>query len=249
MSLENPWVQAAAPLPVKPAERPLRLFGYALGWLTLGVACGVLAYIIAALIAVLYTRMTGIPIDISGLAMATLYGGIGMEAVMLVASWRRAKYVGDGDRATGLGWKPIRMVWLLLLLAVILVVYGFGWLVWDPKRVPNGGDFGQDFSAAGTAMRISMNVLAVVLAPLGEELFFRGWLTTGLLRYWAPHHVVLVTALSWAALHLGEMGVAVPNGLIFGAARYFCGSVRAPIALHMLNNLISTGLYWSLPGP
>jgi membrane protease YdiL (CAAX protease family) len=80
----------------------------------------------------------------------------------------------------------------------------------------------------------------VVLSPLWEELFFRGWLWTGLRRHWRPLPVMLVTALPWLVLHMAD-GVLrplflVPAAIMFSLARQYCGGVRASLTLHVLNN-------------
>lgn len=96
--------------------------------------------------------------------------------------------------------------------------------------------------------------LALVLAaPLMEELFFRGFVITGLqstvLR---PAGAVLVSAAFWALLHLqydayGILTIFV-MGILLGAARIKSNSVLLTIGLHGFANLVamveaSAGLY------
>jgi membrane protease YdiL (CAAX protease family) len=87
----------------------------------------------------------------------------------------------------------------------------------------------------------------VVVAPVTEELFFRGFLHRG----WAPSWLgvsgtIVVTALLWALLHqqynvLGILFIFV-MGLIFGWMRQRSGSTLLPMALHTANNLFATAL-------
>jgi hypothetical protein len=83
--------------------------------------------------------------------------------------------------------------------------------------------------------------VVVVLAPIGEELFFRGWLWTGLRRRWDALPTALVTATFWLVLHL-DRGVAtavalLPLAIILSLARQIGNSVRASIPLHAVYNL------------
>ena len=88
---------------------------------------------------------------------------------------------------------------------------------------------------------------AVVVAPVTEELFFRGFLHRG----WAPSWLgvsgtIVVTAALWAVLHqqyniLGILFIFVA-GLIFGWMRQRSGSTLLPMILHTVNNLLATSL-------
>ena len=92
-----------------------------------------------------------------------------------------------------------------------------------------------------------MWLLMVVVAPVTEELFFRGFLHRG----WAPSWLgvsgtIVVTAVLWALLHqqynvLGILFIFV-MGLIFGWLRQRSGSTLLPMALHTVNNLWATAL-------
>ncbi len=85
----------------------------------------------------------------------------------------------------------------------------------------------------------------VVVAPVTEELMFRGFLHRG----WAPSWLgvsgtILVTSALWAALHqqynwLGICCVFL-MGLIFGWMRQRSASTTLTIVLHALNNLFAT---------
>ena len=87
----------------------------------------------------------------------------------------------------------------------------------------------------------------VVVAPVTEELMFRGFLHRG----WAPSWLgvsgtIVVTAVLWALLHqqYNVLGIAFifVMGLIFGWMRQRSGSTLLPITLHAANNLLATSL-------
>jgi membrane protease YdiL (CAAX protease family) len=85
----------------------------------------------------------------------------------------------------------------------------------------------------------------VVVAPVTEELLFRGFLHRG----WAPSRLgifgtIVLTSALWAALHqqynwLGILCIFL-MGLIFGWVRQRSGSTTLTIILHALNNLLAT---------
>jgi len=88
-------------------------------------------------------------------------------------------------------------------------------------------------------------VAIVVAAPLFEELFFRGFIISGLSSsFVGPIGAILISSISWAAIHLqyDMYGIATifALGLILGAARLKTGSVVLTIVLHSCVNLIAT---------
>ena len=99
----------------------------------------------------------------------------------------------------------------------------------------------------------TQNVLAflalVIVPPLGEEPLVRGYLYSGLRRWWRFWPAALFTSLLFGAAHL-EFGGGGP--LVWGAAidtfllsivlvylRERTGALYAGMAVHMLNNLIA----------
>ncbi len=84
----------------------------------------------------------------------------------------------------------------------------------------------------------------VLLGPIFEEVFFRGFLFAGLARSrLGGAGTVLVTALAWAAIHVQYdfYGIATvfAVGLLLGWARLRTGSLALTIALHAAFNLVA----------
>ena len=92
---------------------------------------------------------------------------------------------------------------------------------------------------------VLLAVLVVgLLAPLGEELFFRGFLQTRLRRAWSPGPAIVVTALAFGVIH-GEPvhGVlAFALGLYLGLLTERAESVVPAIICHAANNSVSVVL-------
>jgi membrane protease YdiL (CAAX protease family) len=94
----------------------------------------------------------------------------------------------------------------------------------------------------------------VILPPLGEETLVRGYLYSGLRRFWRFGPALLVTSLIFGLAHL-EFGSGGP--LVWAAAvdtfllsvvlvylRERTGALYAGILVHMLNNLIAFGVHF-----
>lgn len=99
----------------------------------------------------------------------------------------------------------------------------------------------------GPALGLSMVVYVVVIAPLLEEICFRG-IAMGCLigRGMDPRLAVLLTSLVFTALHyqytpLGMLAVFIP-ALFLGWLRIASGTVSVPIAAHMAANAFSLWL-------
>jgi len=85
----------------------------------------------------------------------------------------------------------------------------------------------------------------MVMAPVSEELFFRGFLFKGIeSSKLGPPGAIIITALAWSVMHLqyniyGIAGLFV-GGLLLGFARVRSNSIYPPIVMHALQNLIAT---------
>lgn len=81
----------------------------------------------------------------------------------------------------------------------------------------------------------------VVLAPLGEELVFRGALWRAL-EPLGPRVALVVTSLCFSAVHLDPLHViaTLPLAFFLGWLRHVTGGLQACVLAHFLNN----GLWW-----
>ena len=89
--------------------------------------------------------------------------------------------------------------------------------------------------------------IAVVAAPVAEELFYRGLLLRGLTHYMPAAMSVVLSALIFSAVHLQL--VQLPGlflfGLVAGVMVFYTGRVGVSIATHMAFNLTAVvGLFW-----
>jgi membrane protease YdiL (CAAX protease family) len=84
----------------------------------------------------------------------------------------------------------------------------------------------------------------VIAAPLGEEIFFRGFLFKGMLHsQLRGYGAIVICSLVWAGIHSQyHLNVIIQLfllGIVLGFARLKTGSIYVPIALHMLLNTIA----------
>ena len=93
-----------------------------------------------------------------------------------------------------------------------------------------------DFLLLGT---LTTNL--VILAPLAEELVFRGWLYTALRARWRFLPSFLLTAAAFTAIHYDNhrhVLRVLPLALAVGLLRELTGSIRPTIALHAAYNFL-----------
>jgi membrane protease YdiL (CAAX protease family) len=84
----------------------------------------------------------------------------------------------------------------------------------------------------------------VIFAPAFEEALFRGFMYEGYSQSRiGAAGAVLLTSLLWALLHIQygffEISAIFFFGIVLGIARYFTGSLWAPLFMHAFFNLVS----------
>jgi membrane protease YdiL (CAAX protease family) len=167
------------------------------------------------------------------LVYLSLMGGLYVMARLREgARWRLA-----------LGWVPGRagrLFWGLILLGW---AYGVGASL-ALSQLPSGVRSGFTMPAEPLAAFLSF-LLVVVLAPIAEELLFRGWVFTGLRRFgfqvalWGS--AVLFALAHWGGTIFYSLAI-LPIGLILGVLRERSGSVRTTSAFHAFYNFLMWGL-------
>ncbi len=129
------------------------------------------------------------------------------------------------------------LAWLIyILFAAILTP------LLQPDQQDVTRELGTDKDSAGSIAVAA--VLIVVLAPISEELFFRGFMFASLRRSMTLWPAALIAAVIWGSLHLsgGNIGVAIQLavfGVILAWLYERSGTLWAPIMAHTLNNTIA----------
>ncbi len=81
----------------------------------------------------------------------------------------------------------------------------------------------------------------VVVAPVVEELAFRGFLLQRWSAQWGVTQALLASSIFFGALHANLLGLSV-FGLVMGLIYLRTGSLAVPIFCHVLNNGLVTGM-------
>ena len=150
-----------------------------------------------------------------------------------------------------IGWvRPVLPIGAYMSGGALLAlsVAGFAWLLPSPrKHMPMEQLFRDPLSASVLA------VFGVSIAPLIEELLFRGFLYPVVARAHGARAAVLGTALLFSLVHAPQYGWAWQNlvlltyvGVVFGTIRAVSGTLVPSTLVHSAYNLtLFVGLYAS----
>lgn len=150
-----------------------------------------------------------------------------------------ALYAGFRERRKLVAW--LRPTWRGIALGILggLALLFLGWL-----HDVVGKALGVRFPDVGSLLRqsfdgMSLALLGVVLAPVGEELYFRGRLYDLFCGWKTGRFPLLATAVIFAGFHfLPQLFIAyVVIGVLLGILRLRSGGLVAPIIAHAVNNL------------
>jgi len=171
---------------------------------------------------------------------ATLLGMVAIAA--LLARWRGFAV------ASSFGWRRCGTVILAVaLLAGLSLEPALGWFavllveqfeVLDAAHMEAIAGFLREGPAA---QRMLFAAVVLVLAPVAEELLFRGFLWSTLERSLPPGLVWLLTSLIFALYHFDPLHVlsVLPLAVALGWLRMVSGSVWPAIAAHFGNNAVA----------
>lgn len=166
-------------------------------------------------------------------------------AVPLWLAWLVARRVTPGQ----LGLRPAPL-WLAVGLSVVVA---FAYLLlsglWaalldlsEPDQLPDS--LGVDES---TAALVVVCVLVTVVAPIAEEVLFRGFMLGALANWRGPAVAAVITGVLFGLIHAGSADAAflVPLGLLgilLALLRWATGSLVPCIVLHAVNNCVAFGV-------
>jgi membrane protease YdiL (CAAX protease family) len=161
---------------------------------------------------------------------------------------RRAPDVSVRDGLYGLGFRrtPLgpAIAWVVGGLVVVLVGSDLYALVIHALNLHAQTNTDTLMQEAKTMPLTVIGALAgsVFVAPLCEEIFFRGFLLGGLLRGMRPVVAVIVSALLFAIAHalIGSFAPLLLIGLVLAVVRWRTGSLWPGMAIHLCNNALAT---------
>ncbi len=106
---------------------------------------------------------------------------------------------------------------------------------------------------AGIGFFILLGITLIVLAPLSEEIVFRGFFFRGLMSGFGPFPAILITAAIWSVMHvqyeLFFMAQILAFGIFLGWMRWRSDSLILVMIVHAVINtlaLVQTGLAYGV---
>jgi membrane protease YdiL (CAAX protease family) len=153
------------------------------------------------------------------------------------------------------GWWKDLVFGCMLVTVVMAVLFAIevaaGWLVKEGWRL-------QGEPVDAWLRTVWLSVLVNLLAAVGEETMYRGYLLTGLSRVWGKRVGLGVMAILFALSHITVTGAEETNwvlfvvllalpGLVLGWTYLRAGSLWLPIGIHFAWNLLQDDLL-NLPG-
>lgn len=219
----------------------------AIGWLVAFILLQLVAGVAALMVAIATDgagrNPTAIAADLTSFAVPMIWSLVVSELLLLALLWL---YLRKPGRSAALGldrWSKLPL-WRTLGLAVLLIGAGLGFnYLYSEYVVPDikmQEELRKLFAAIPQTLPNTILLFAAVavIAPLIEELLFRGLLQRSLsnkLPVWAA---ITISALAFGAVHMDfyALPVLVAMGVAFGILYHVTGSLRVTILLHMVNN-------------
>ena len=184
----------------------------------------------------------------SGTAASLLAGGM-LEALLLLAAWTFSVRRYRCSFET-LGFRSVKgyHFWLIPLIAVVasllaggiytLIVNGLGVDVLVPP------DLSDSFENPHGLSRLGLAFVVVVMAPIAEETFFRGFLVQGLTPWAGPVGAAVGSSVLFSLSH-GYIGALIPvffSGLILAWVFMKTRSLTPGIFAHSIQNSLAFSL-------
>jgi CAAX protease family protein len=258
---EVPQSALSRPIPPPPAQQPAQAGGWP--WWTAPAALvgGLLLAAVAALVVDIPAALFGVNITASHLPSGLELADTVVQDLAFVATAVFFAHLGGRSvSAWQLGLRPPRLSWracALLVLALLVAFLIFN-VLWSELLEVNTKEklleqLGADES---TALLLLSAALTCVLAPICEEILFRGFIYKALCSWRGPWPAAILTGLAFGGVHAGSAPAVdlVPLAALgFGLCLLYrrTGSLYPCIAAHSLNNSLAFGLLenwgWQVP--
>ena len=243
-----PYALPAPPAPPDPPERPEGVSPWPRWRWWFGPVVLVLTYLGVGVVAVPIGLALGLDEETESTAetVATIVLTVFQDAALVGGAFLMAKRVAAprlwhfGLTRTrfwpALGWSALALVAYYVVAATLVALLDL-----DEEQTTLD-DLGADDSVLGL---IVVGVLVIVLAPIIEEVFFRGFFYRALRTRRGPLTAALVVGGVFGLIHAPTGLEAVPGLVAFGIIQCLLyertGSLYPCIALHALNNSLAFG--------
>ncbi|HEY2768788.1 MAG TPA: type II CAAX endopeptidase family protein [Solirubrobacteraceae bacterium] len=222
---------------------------------------GLLLAAVAALVIDIPAALLGVNITSSDLPGGLeLANTVVQDCAFVGAAVLFASLGGRTVRAWQLGLRPPLLRWrtsALLIVALIVAFLAFNVIWADLWDVNTKEKLLEQLGAnEGTALLLLSAALTCVLAPICEEILFRGFIYRALCSWRGPWPAAVLTGLAFGGVHAGSAPAVdlVPLAMLgFGLCLLYrrTGSLYPCIAAHSLNNSLAFGALenwgWQIP--
>ena len=170
-----------------------------------------------------------------------------LEAVFLIAPIYYARKRAGTNALQALGMRPFHPGMAIGLLILSAAGVHIGSAIYDAIASllrftiqTNVDPLVSELKQAPLVVYASL-LVAVIVAPICEELFFRGFLLQGLRQSLPAWAAIGVSSLIFAAAHLslGSFPILLILAIFLGILRVATRSIWPGVILHTLNNLLS----------
>ncbi len=189
------------------------------------------------------------------LPQIAIIAGVIMQLAALFGGLVMATYCFDGGAVRGMGFTARRWIndsirSVIALLAILpvcmLLLLVTVWVILqvDPELLARH-EFLKILTnpEIPTFWRAMVIPTAVLLAPLGEEVIFRGLLQSMFRRYFRrPWVAIVLTSILFSAMHMAvleSLPALFALSLVIGYSYERTGRLYSPIMIHMLFNLVN----------
>lgn len=159
-----------------------------------------------------------------------------LSVSMAVAAMRGSADLGEIFRRLGVrAFRPSALKWMAAAIGLyLLFIVFYGSLIVEPHQ--------EDIAEALGPLPLQILLIAVI-APISEEICFRGMLYGGLREKLPRLAAALITGVIFGGLHALSGVTAVPPLIVFGFLLSLLyektGSIVPGVLLHMLNNSVA----------
>jgi membrane protease YdiL (CAAX protease family) len=207
----------------------------AVPWSVRDTWLGLLLFVLVLAVAVVITAL--LPQNGPARSISTaILEGVLVIPVAIILGWKRISWRTLGFRK--FGWEAMALAVGLLVLVYPLIILHNMLLVWLGVET-QGDSITQLYQSLGAP--IPFLIAGVVLAPLAEEIFFRGFLYTGLRQRYGWVKSMLISSALFAGFHLQPVAL-IPTfmlGCVLAFAYQRSNSIWPGIILHFTINGLS----------
>ncbi|MEE9434986.1 MAG: type II CAAX endopeptidase family protein [Sphingorhabdus sp.] len=181
--------------------------------------------------------------DPSVIALPTIWSVLISNIFVFGILWL---YLRRGDRLERLGWNRWSAVswWKTIAIAGLCIAASLGFNIIYTEYIFPDLDMQRAMRELFAAIpktagnQILLFATVAVVAPVVEEVLFRGMLQTSFAAYMPPWAAILLSAAIFGFIHFQPeaIGALMALGIAFGAIYHFTKSLRVTILLHVLNN-------------